>query len=71
MWHKQGFLKTFLLKAAFILMELTFILRKEKNNVLWKCQHARRSMIQCMDAMTDAIMKLCTWRVALVMMCRS
>jgi len=28
MWHKQGFLKTFLLKVAFILMELIFILRK-------------------------------------------
>ena len=69
MWHKQGFLKTFLLKVAFILMEL--IISFEKNNVLWKCQHARISMIQCMDAMTDAIMKLCTWRVALVMMCRS
>ena len=27
----------------------------EKNNVLWKCQHARRSMIQCMDAMTYAL----------------
>jgi len=28
MWHKYGFLKTFLLKVAFILMELIFILRK-------------------------------------------
>ena len=28
MWQKQGFLKTFLLKVAFILMELIFILRK-------------------------------------------
>ena len=28
MWHKQGFLKTFLLKVAFILMELIFVLRK-------------------------------------------
>ena len=25
MWHKQGFLKTFLLKVAFILMELIFV----------------------------------------------
>jgi len=25
MWHKQGFLKTFLLKVAFILMELMFV----------------------------------------------
>ena len=28
MWHKQGFLKTFLLKVAFILMELILVLRK-------------------------------------------
>ena len=25
MWHKQGFLKTFLLKVAFILIELMFV----------------------------------------------
>jgi len=59
MWHKQGFLKTFLLKIAFILMELIFILRKKKCIMeMPTCQEIDDTMYGCDDRCNYEIMHM-------------